>query len=76
MRLEHLGGGGASEGDGEDLFGLLDGGEQSEVAGGEKAGFAGAGGGLHEDGAGGVDGSGAGRGVVGGARGCGCWICS
>jgi hypothetical protein len=49
--IAHLGGGGVGEGDGDDLAGIVDRGQQGEKALGQKGGFAGAGGGLDEDGA-------------------------
>jgi hypothetical protein len=47
----HFRRGGAGEGDGEDFFGLVDDGEEAEIAAGEEVGFAGTGGGLNDDGA-------------------------
>ena len=47
--VTHLGGGGFGEGDGDDLAGVFDFGEQAQEAAGEEIGFSGAGGGLDED---------------------------
>ena len=55
--VAHFGGGGVGEGDGDDLAGLVDLGEQAEKAVGEQVGFARAGRGLDEDGAGGIEGA-------------------
>ena len=49
--VAHLGRGGLGEGDGDDLAGLVDFGEQAQKALGEEGGFARAGGRAHEDGA-------------------------
>jgi hypothetical protein len=59
----HFAGGFAGEGDGDDGFGVLDGGEEGEETLGEEFGFAGAGGGLDEEGFGDVEGAFAGGGV-------------
>jgi hypothetical protein len=59
----HFRSGGTGEGDGEDIFRFVDGGEEAEEAAGEEVGFAGACGGLNDDGAADVDSSGAGFGV-------------
>ena len=61
----HFRSGGAGEGDGEDFFGLVDGGEEAEIAAGEEVGLAAAGGRLDDDGAADVEG-GLARGGVGG----------
>ena len=55
--MAHLGGGGVGEGDGDDLAGLVDLGEQAEEAAREQVGFAGAGRGLDQDGAAGIEGA-------------------
>jgi hypothetical protein len=51
----HLRCGRECEGDGKNFFGLVDDGQQAEIAAGEEVGFSGAGGSLHDDGAANVE---------------------
>ncbi len=53
--VAHLGGGGFGEGDGDDLAGLLDLGQQAQKAAGEQVGLARAGRGLHQNGLAGIE---------------------
>jgi hypothetical protein len=55
--VAHLGSGCLGESDGDDLCGVLHLGEQGEEAAGEEIGFAGACGGLNEDGMEGIEGA-------------------